>query len=145
MTRRCAAANSFGVWNKEEDEEEEEKLLHPGSRESAPRPPPPFKVKCHSLIRLRVNLFRYLGTKRGKASYRSLRRPEVHSHLIHIQFDHQPILGIFFFFVMLFIWFFLFFFLKIPVCSFLQVKGTEGFKCFCRSSRLLMTLPHFLN
>lgn len=84
-----------------------EKLLHPGSRGSAPGPPPPpFKVKCHSLIRLRVNLFRYLGTKRGKASYRSLRRPEVRSHLIHIQFDHQPMLGFFSSLLFIFVSFF---------------------------------------
>lgn len=124
-----------------------EKLLHPGSRDSVPGPPPPppFKVKCHSLIRLRVNLFRYLGTKRGKASYRSLRRPEVRSHLIHIQFDHQLHTRIFFFFPFCFLLVSLYLIiLKIPFCSFLRLKGTERFEYMSGSPRTLMKFIHFL-
>lgn len=120
-----------------------EKLLHPGSRGSAPGPPPPFKVKCHSLIRLRVNLFRYLGTKRGKASYRSLRRPEVRSHLIHIQFDHQPMLGFFFFSTFYFCFFFFFLSLFYIRHAGSRFAITEGYiPVHLQKVRILMKFIH---
>lgn len=132
MTCRCAAANSCGVWNKEEEKEEEESV--PGEAASSRQPRLGARAAAAAAFQSQMSLINssasqfipILGDQTRKGELQKLRRPEVRSHLIHIQFDHQPILGFFFPFPF---YLFLFFlnFLNVLFCSFLQMKGTEGF------------------
>lgn len=142
MTRRCAAANSCGVWNEGEDKREEERL--PGEAASSWQPRLGARAAAAfqsqmSLINSSASQFiPILGDQTRKGELQKFEEAWGAFTLDTYPIWSSTHAGIFFFSTFYFCFFFFFFLFStsdMPAHGLLQLKGT--FQCISRRSEYL--------